>query len=800
MKHKNAKNQKKHQSKSSAPAESPKQNRGTTSQQNVSRAIYLKWIGLAVALVLVIAAGWRLFSIRNQNSAALEPGRKWNIVFISIDTLRADYLKLYSAYGAATPHLEQLAAQGILFQNANSQIPYTLPSHSTMFTGLYPLSHGMKDNVEDTLPKDIPTIAEIFQKNGYSTAGFVGSMALRRETGLDRGFEYYDDFLSRSDVRGEDLGAIERRAQDVVSSFQNWFEKRNQQDPFFAFVHFYDPHDPYQPPAKFYPAIQSAQEFYKGEIKYVDFVLGNLFDLLRKAGVWENTIVLVTSDHGEMLQEHGEYGHGFFLYRPSLHVPLILHIPETRPKVISDPVQLVDLAPTLLHLTGLPVPEHFQGESVTPLIRAGAKKKNRQAFAESYFASIQLGVSPLMSIQEGAFKYIESPRPELYNLEEDSAEMHNLYSEKRKIADSLKQKLAKYQKAYQTEYSKVEKKKVSAEEAEQFAALGYLGGNVSEELWDRTKDPKDYINDWTQLLDTTLLVKQGRFQEALERIGKITAKADRPTVSILILQVKCYEGLKDYEKAEQAAKLMGDSRMASTYLAGIYAATGRTEEASREYKRALEQDFSYFVLYNYVLFLKNYGKKSEAADVVNKVLETRRDNQAKPMLAEIHYLLEDWKRSEELLKELIAERPWEAKWYVQLASVYQSNGKADQAIALLQNNYSRFSENPEYLLRLGILFRVKSQPEPEMGAFQKMIRVAPEDPRGYLYLAKAVLDHTRNADAAIKLGQKGFELNPDRPMKIFGHYVLSDAYQVAGKLSESDKELQLAKSLEDVRM
>jgi arylsulfatase A-like enzyme/lipopolysaccharide biosynthesis regulator YciM len=759
-----------------------------------------KWLGLTAALLLGGAIAWQFFG-NSQPLSSLPPGQKWNVLLISIDTLRADYLKLYnSSTGTETPNLQALASEGILFKNAISQIPYTLPSHSTMFTGLYPISHGMKDNVEDILPNNIPTIAEIFKKNGYSTAGFIGSMALRRETGLDRGFEYYDDFLSRADVRGEDLGAIERRAQDVVFSFQNWFDKRDKQKPFFSFVHFYDPHDPYEPPTQFYPAIKTAQEFYKGEIRYVDSVIGNLFDTLRQRGVWDDTVVIVTSDHGEMLNEHGEYGHGFFLYNPVLHVPLIFHVPgNIQPRVISDQVQLVDLAPTVLSLTGLPMEKNFQGESLLPLIWQGAKKKNRLAFSESYFASIQMGVSPILSVQEGNYKYIESPRPELYNLEKDSAEMNNLFSGKRKMAESMKQKLAKYQQAYQTDQSKVEQRKITAEEAEQFAALGYLGGNVSEEQWDRKKDPKDYIDEWTRLLDTTLLVKQGRFADALTLIGQIIAEADRPSVSILILQTKCYTGLGDYKKAEQAAKLMGDSRMAATYLAGIYTATGRIEEADREYKRALQEHFSYFVLYNYAVFLKNAGRQEEAAQLVNKVLETRRDNQAKPMLAEIYFLLQDWKKAEQLLTDLIEERPWEAKWYVQLASVYQSQEKPQQALLLLRKHLARFPENPEFLLRLGILSRVNAERELEIGAFQRMIRVAPKDPRGYLYLAKALLDHTQNTGAAIQYCQKGFQLNPDLPMKIFGHYLLSDAYQAAGKLPESEKQLQMAKQLESRR-
>ncbi len=722
----------------------------------------------------------------------------YNVVFVSMDTVRADYLRLYDEKGVETPHLENLAKTGILFKKAVSQIPYTLPSHSSMFTGLHPVAHGVRDNVKDILRKEIPTLAEIFHKHGYNTAGFIGSMVLNRTTGLARGFEYYDDFLSRSDVRGEDLGAIERRAQEVFYSFENWIEKRTEQKPFFAFLHFYDPHDPYDPPAPFFPKGGTNQERYKGEIRYVDDVLGKLFGFLQKKNLWDNTILVVTSDHGEMLQEHGEIGHGFFLYQPSLVVPLIFRVPNSQQgKVIPDLVQLVDIPSTMLDLAGLPVNHEMQGESLAPLVRGDSRKKNRFALSESYFASIQLGVSPIISIQDATWKYIDSPRPELYELAKDPTESRNLIEEKKSLSQQMKQKLLKYGEIHRGSAVQSEQREMTPEQLEQFAALGYLGGQFSEENWDYRKDPKDYIDDWTRILEATNLTQQGQYAQALTMIDEIIRDSGKATEPIQILQSKCYAGLGRFGEAEKVLKEVKDSSVSSTFLAGIYSTTGREKEALEAYQHALQQRFSYFVLYNYALFLKKTNRNQEAVELVRKVQEERGDaDQAKPMLAEIYFLLEKWDQAEQLLSELIRDRPWEAKWYIQLAGVYQSQNQAQKALALMLKQYERFSGKPEYLLRLGILFRTVGDGRREIATFKKMIQVSQEDPRGYFYLAKAVLDHERNAPVAIQLISQGLSLNPDRSLQIFGHYVLSDAYQAAGNPSESRKELLLAQKLE----
>ena len=781
-------------SKKKRKAEQPRQPK----QQKAVRPAKKTAVFIGIALFVLIV-GYGAFSLFDKKKGEPNASGPYNVLLVSIDTVRADYLRLYDAKGVETTNLEKLAKEGIVLKNTISQIPYTLPSHTSLFTGLHPVAHGVRDNVEDILRKDIPTIAEIFLKNGYNTAGFVGSMVLNRTTGLSKGFEYYDDFLSRADVRGEDLGAIERRAQEVFYSFQHWQEKRTEQKPFFAFLHFYDPHDPYEPPGAFFPKEDTPRERYKGEIRYVDQVLGNLFEFLRSKNLWDNTILVVTSDHGEMLQEHGEVGHGYFLYQPALAVPLILHLPNGKQgEEIADIVQLVDVPSTLLELTGLPIPKEMQGESLVSFLQGGSKRKNRFALSESYFASIQLGVSPIFSIQDSTWKYISSPQPELYDLAKDPTESKNIIEEKKSLSQQMKQKLLQYGEINRgAGAQQSEKRTITAEQAEQFAALGYLGGRFSEEKWDLRRDPKDYIDDWTRILEATNLTMHGKYAEALNLIDQIARDAGTLTEPILILRSKCYTGLGKFDEAERILKQLGDTPAASTFLAGIYTSTGRDKEASQAYQRALQQRFSYFVLYNYVLFLKRTDRQQEALDLVKKVQETRGDTeQARPLLAEIYFLLERWDKAEELLVGLAEDRPWEAKWYVQLASLYQNQKQPKKALQLLIKKYDQFSSNPEYLLRLGILFRAVGDGPREIATFQKMIQVARKDPRGYFYLAKAFLDHKRNTAAAIELSNAGFSLNPDPSTQIFGHYVLSDAYQASGKLAEAEKELQLAQKME----
>jgi arylsulfatase A-like enzyme/Flp pilus assembly protein TadD len=716
-------------------------------------------------------------------------------ILISIDTLRADYLKLYNPKGTSTPNLEQFAREGVTFREVSSQVPYTLPSHCTMLTGVYPTAHQVRDNVRDVLPANIPTLAEDFKQNGYQTAGFVGSMVLSEQTGLSRGFDSYDDFFSRGDVHAEDLGGIERRAEEVFQSFQYWMEHRNSTSPFFAFLHFYDPHSPYDPPHE-YATSQKQEDLYAGEIKYVDFVLGELFTFLKNKNVWNDAIVLITSDHGEMLNEHGEIGHGFFLYEPALKVPLLIRGPGLpNGKSIDELVQLADIAPTLLTLSGLKVPSTVQGESLKPVLDGG-QKKNRAAFAESYFASLQFGVSPIKMIQDGNLKYIEAPHPELYDLSSDPGESRNLVSERKSETQKLKTQIAQFEKAYSRKQNKNETRNITAEEAEKFAAIGYLSGQIPESRWDLSKDPKDFIDDWNSSLEATYFVDHGDYQKALTLLNKINASAVMPSASLLMLQSKCYLGLKDLNRAEQALKPISDTPEALTSLAHIYEATRRFPQAEELYMKALQKQFSYFTLFNYVLLLRETGQKQKALTLVQERESKDASKHSKPFLVEMYIALEQWSRAETMLMELIQNRPWEAKWYTDLATVYQSQGRLKNAFDLMAANKERFNDNSGFQLRFGILLNQLGRKQEEIALFQDFVRKWPDDSKGYFYLGKALLDVNQNSEAVAELAQKGLSLKPDPDMQVFGYFVLGNAYERLGMSREAREAFATAEHLE----
>ena len=736
-----------------------------------------------------------VFGCRKETPNA-QISRKPTVILISIDTLRADYLKLYDPKGVATPNIEQVANDGAKFQNAISQVPYTLPSHCTMLTGVYPVAHRVRDNVRDILPAGIPTIAEVFKQNGYQTAGFAGSMVLSNQTGLGRGFDFYDDFFSRGDVHAEDLGGIERRAGEVVQSFEYWLNHRNSTAPFFAFVHFYDPHSPYDPPPG-YASSQKQEDLYAGEIKYVDSVLGKLFTLLKDKNIWNDSVVMITSDHGEMLNEHGEIGHGFFLYEPALKVPLLVRAPNVRKdQTVTDLVEITDIPPTLLQLAGITPSSQIQGESLVPVLNGGHKKKTRAAFSESYFASLQFGISPLRMIQEGTLKYIDAPQPELYDLSSDPNEKTNLVSGRQSDVQKMKTRIQQFEKANTKDYTK-EKRAVTAEEAEQFAAIGYLGGQIPESSWDRSKDPKDYIDDWTSSLEATYFVDQGEYQKALALIQKINASAVMPSSSLLMLQSKCYAGLGNFVQAEKVLTPIADTPEAMTTIAHLYQTSGKSSKAEELYMKALNKQFSYFTLFNYVLLLRETGQKQKALSLVDERASKDSSKHAQPFLAEMYIALEQWPQAESMLQQLLENRPWEAKWYTDLATVYQAQGKVQNAFDLLTSNRQRFSDNPTFLLRLGILFNRTGKKADEIALFKEYVRNWPEDPRGYFYLAKALLDTNQDPTEVAQLAQKGLSLKPDQDMQIFGYFVLGNALERLGKNREAQQAYAYAQHLEN---
>jgi choline-sulfatase len=393
------------------------------------------------------------------------------VILISIDTLRSDRLPAYGYRGVETPALDALRRDSVLFERAYSHVPLTLPSHASILSGVLPPEHGVRDNSGYTFAAaQHPYLPRLLKQAGYETAAFVSSFVLRRETGLGDGFDAYDQGPENGG------GEAERSGADTVRVAVDWLRGRSASTsrsgrPLFLFLHLYDPHAPYRPAEPF--ASRYKAEPYDGEIAATDAAVGTLLDELKRSGIYDEAIVVVLSDHGEALGEHGEAQHGVFLYRETLQVPLLVKLPGgTRGgETVTEPAQLADVTPTLLALTGRPVPAEIDG---LPLLgpaesKEGPAKPARRIYAETFYPRLHLGWSELASLTEGRFHYIHGPTPELFDRAADPAETRNLLDQERRVYAALRQAIDAYPRELAAPAA------VDEETVRKLAALGYAG-------------------------------------------------------------------------------------------------------------------------------------------------------------------------------------------------------------------------------------------------------------------------------------------------------------------------------------
>ena len=386
----------------------------------------------------------------NGPGPAAGPPRDANLLLITLDTTRADHLSCYSSAiapadrrfaGAKTPHLDALAAHGVRFAQATVQVPLTLPSHASLMTGEYPTRHGLRDMTGFFLDRSHPTIASITQAAGFMTGAIVGSRVLARQFGLSHGFTTYDDEMGKGrDNPTLELKAFAERRADVVTDHAFAWLKQNGNKRFFLWVHYYDPHYPYDPPEPY--KHEYAKDLYSGEIAYMDEQVGRLLDALGSMGLESRTLVAAIGDHGESLGEHGELTHGIFLYDSTLHVPFIMAGPDVpQGKVIDDQVRSIDVMPTLLELLKLTPGPQVQGVSLWPLIRQGTRVRSDYSYSETLLPRTTMGWSELRAMRTDEWKLIVAPRPELYNLQRDPGETNNILASYPADADRLQKQI-----------------------------------------------------------------------------------------------------------------------------------------------------------------------------------------------------------------------------------------------------------------------------------------------------------------------------------------------------------------------
>jgi arylsulfatase A-like enzyme/Flp pilus assembly protein TadD len=521
-------------------------------------------------------------------------------VIVTIDTLRADRVGVYGYNAATTPHLDALARDGAMAPQASAHVPLTRPSHVALFTGRLPSETGIRDNISPAVVPGLPLLAEVLKKAGFTTAAFVSSVVLDSSSGLDRGFDVYHDAIAGAGGGAEFLNTVQRRGDGVTDDAIAWLENARGASPqgrLFLWLHLYDPHDPYEPPEPW--ASRFATSPYDGEVAFADEQVGRLGGALARLGLGDDTAFLVTSDHGEGLGDHGETLHGFFAYETTLRVPFLVRGPGiVAGKRLSGTVALVDVFPTALDLLGLPpLAAPLSGRSLASELRGGAARAEAPVYAESLVPLLHFGWSDLRVLRDGRYKYIQAPRPELYDLAHDPGETANLAPAEAARAGAMRAGLGRFldaERAAAAAQAGGATPAVAPELLEKLGALGYVGGAAPAETATPGADPKDMVVEFRIAND---LMREGLLRLHERDYARSAARFQ----AVLARKVSSFEvhfylaralaGLSRHAEAarhfEEAARRSPAFSAAWDGLARSLVSTGRKREGRAAYEKAV---------------------------------------------------------------------------------------------------------------------------------------------------------------------------------------------------------------------
>lgn len=547
----------------------------------------------AAVLLAVIAA----CMLPPAEAARRQAERLPNVLVITIDTLRADRLGCYGYRDIRTPHIDALATAGVLFEKAYSPVPITLPSHAVMFTGTFPMLNGMHDFGGNRLNPKQPTLASVLRSKGYATGAVVAAAVLEKHFGLDSGFDFYSaDFPI--DLAESQAHTTERPANQVVDRGLAWL-RENTSKRFFLWLHLYDPHWPYEPPPPY--AEQYKDKPYDGEIAFTDEQVGRVIDFLKQRRLYDNTIVVLLADHGEALGEHGESTHAFLIYNSTLHVPLIIKPAGLRrfPARILPAVSTVDLMPTVLDLLGIAKPAVVQGRSLVSLMSGKKGATATEIYSETFVPRLHFNWSELRAVQAGRYRYIQAPRPELYDLEKDPGETSNLYSSRKALAQETKARLEAVIRKYTPGEELAQKTSLDPAMAARLQALGYAafsGGEATPKLRgsaDQHVDPKDRIQVYELVRHGLNASQRGRLDESIAKLQE-ALKIDANSAPVHYALGLNFYRKKDFAAAipafRRALEISPNYLLAVSNLGLAYAQSGEMDKAIPLLERALRMD------------------------------------------------------------------------------------------------------------------------------------------------------------------------------------------------------------------
>ena len=692
------------------------------------------------------------------------PASAASILLVTIDTLRADRLGCYGYAQASTPTLDALAARGVRFATAVSHVPLTGPSHASILTGLTPLGHGFRDNGGFVLPARVETAAEVFAKAGYHTAAFVSGFPLDRRFGFSRGFETYDDHLPRGNDRRR-TPYVERFADATTDAALRWIDKfarGSDPTPFFAWVHYYDPHAPYEPPGDLAERFRSAP--YDGEIAFVDRQMARLLTGLETAGSLGHTVILVTADHGESLGEHGEGTHGLFLYEATLRIPWIMVGPRIDSgRVAATVARGIDVLPTLLDYAGLPPRGGVEGRSLRPAAE-GRELADSPVYAESLYPEREYGWAPLHAWRTAHFKFIEAPRPELYDLAADASEATNRVAQEPTRAEALRGQL----RAALSRAAPKAEAAIDPETAQRLGALGYLGGGGGSPKAGATavRDPKDGARLLPRL---NRGVSESRTHPdlAIRELSSVLAE-DPSLVMARRARAVAYEASGRFALAiDELRRLEEDGRLSAedgVMLGDNLRFAGRLDEAMQELERTARGNpkFAQPWLSIAEIHIKR-GMSAEAAADYQRVLALVPDHiEALRGLGDLALLEGRLDEAAARYGRILEVDPGDAGAMTKMGVLRMRAGRGEDAIALFRKAVEREPGNGEALLYLAGALAASGRSAEALPLFERALAAGP---RSSIALNGLALTRLALGDraGAVKAFRESLKMDPQQP-------------------------------------
>ena len=781
-----------------------------------------RWIGfgvaLAVAAVVLVGVAIRLLPggeiaapsghVLGRLPDGVDPA-DLSVLLITLDTTRADRIGAYGFADIETPHLDRLAAEGVLFEQAQAVAPLTLPAHSSIFTGEFPPAHGVRDNGGFYLDDEHVVLAEILRDEGLRTGGFVGAFVLDAKWGIAQGFDHYFDDFELGDTVRMALNEIERPAGEVTDAALAWLGEAPEAR-FFSWVHYYDPHSPYEPPEPF--AERYRNRPYVGEIAYVDSQVGRLLAWLDENGRARDTVVIVMGDHGESLGEHGESGHGFFIYEGATRVPFIVRAPydTMQGHRVAEVVRAVDVSPTVFDLLAVEAGQEdrdasFQGTSIVRLL-TGSAGPRLPAYAEAVYPRYHYGWSDLASLRVENMKYVAAPRPELYDLAADPGEVNNLFAARPDEADRLASMLQALESRWTDRALPAQVDEIDPDTRARLAALGYLAsfaGGGSAEPVDRSTlaDPKDRIHLFNLMRAAREASLKGNQPAALEALERVLIEDPSVTSAWVRLgdeQMRGDDTAAAIESYRRAIELKPDYAHAVINLATAYRRAGAEEEAILGYQEFLRLDpRNAMIHYELARMLVDRGDLDGGERHLKEAAALSPEMGAAVVSqGAVALLRADPVNAQRLFEEALTIQPDVRLAHFNLALLAEERGDPRAAADFYRRELDYHPQSYRVQFNLGRLLDGLGDRYGAAEALEQSIEINPEFAIGHFFLAKSLVDRNEQLDRAMELARTGLELDPGSDMAPMGHYLLADIYTRLGQPAEAQRELASARALE----